>query len=78
MAPEKYWDSFPLKFGSGNQSQRWLKKNAGIVSREGRYIPAKGATYPRRALRTREGRYAPAKGATYPRRALDTREGEPS
>ena len=41
---------------------------------KGRYVPAKGATYPRRALRTREGRYVPAKGATYPRRALRTRE----
>ena len=37
--------------------------------REGRYVPAKGARYPRRALRTREGRYVPAKGA------IDTREG---
>ena len=49
--------------------------------REGRDVPVKGATCPRRVLctrevrRTREGRYGPAKGARYPRRALRTREG---
>ena len=43
--------------------------------RQGRDVPVKGATCPRRVLCTREVRYVPAKGATCPRRALRACEG---